>query len=566
MMRKIILITFMLATYFFVNSQTINKMARTPKEFGANETINSADSHKVNTMSFEKFETSNFPPTYWSTSVSSKWDTASFQNQYRRYARCRYIADYEFNDLLIFPKINYSKKTINDSVIISFMWRGSAFWSMTEDSCDLKFLISIDDGNNWDTIWTEETNPQWNSWSWNTTRLNISSNVAGQANVKFAFLYKGRNGAEFDIDEIKVFPTIYDIKLSNSNPLYTQYPVKQAANINLGAKVKNTGLREVTNLTLNTKISNTTIYENFQNYTVPSLACLDSQNIVTISNFQTIIRGEFNLIQSVSVFEQLGNFGDDYLYPKFSVTDTVYARDNGIALSSLGKKTDSVNVIGQIFNIVNADTLNSVSVFLNSPTKNDSFQVTIYNFTTQPDTIYYISSMIVADTSQSKWYNVSMNGLYLQTGLYYVAIIKNDTSNIPVGTSDNFAPNTVFVMKNSNWVKAEDINNSVSLMIRLNTRYDALYVSNGSSTDIEENNIESNILVYPNPAKDKFSLFCKSKIVELSIYDISGRLITKTNPNRNSIDVTTDDLFSGVYFIHIKTDKQNYNKKLIISK
>jgi len=84
--------------------------------------------------------------------------------------------------------------------------------------------------------------------------------------------------------------------------------------------------------------------------------------------------------------------------------------------------------------------------------------------------------------------------------------------------------------------------------------------------------ILNEIKIYPNPFNDSFNISLSSDLIgqelEVSIYDLKGRLIIKENPRLNNYVITIDDLksvSSGTYFIRIKDVKtqQLITKKLI---
>lgn len=78
------------------------------------------------------------------------------------------------------------------------------------------------------------------------------------------------------------------------------------------------------------------------------------------------------------------------------------------------------------------------------------------------------------------------------------------------------------------------------------------------------------IKIYPNPFNDSFNISLSSDLIgqelEVSIYDLKGRLIIKENPRLNNYVITVDNLksvSSGTYFIRIKDVK---TQKLITKK
>ena len=78
-------------------------------------------------------------------------------------------------------------------------------------------------------------------------------------------------------------------------------------------------------------------------------------------------------------------------------------------------------------------------------------------------------------------------------------------------------------------------------------------------TDVTES-LES-IKLYPNPANDKLYISEKNYAVNsMEIFDVNGKSIKSITKN-SSVDVS--NLPNGIYFIRIKTDKGEFNKKFI---
>ncbi|WP_027383330.1 T9SS type A sorting domain-containing protein [Epilithonimonas caeni] len=75
----------------------------------------------------------------------------------------------------------------------------------------------------------------------------------------------------------------------------------------------------------------------------------------------------------------------------------------------------------------------------------------------------------------------------------------------------------------------------------------------------EVNKISINI--YPNPTSDFINIITKEKINNIDIYDSTGRKVTAEYKLNNQIDVRK--LINGIYYIKIKTDKNNLTSKFI---
>ncbi len=80
---------------------------------------------------------------------------------------------------------------------------------------------------------------------------------------------------------------------------------------------------------------------------------------------------------------------------------------------------------------------------------------------------------------------------------------------------------------------------------------------------------ESNVKIYPSPAKIQFTLdfsAVKYKNLTLQIIDESGKnVLTKQQNNYvPKLDVSTENLIDGLYFVLVNTDRIQFSKKLIV--
>jgi len=572
-MKKVILfltLGTLLVQFQSINAQFVNEKAKNPEAYGYISNPYASDGIKAISLQFlEGFEKNIFPPLHWTGNHNPiKWDTASYvyRSPGKRYARCLYDVNNYLNELLILPEVNYSNRTAADSIIISFIWRGSKYWSVTpENNCDLRFLVSYNGGNSWDTLWTEETNPGWQSWVWNTTRLDVSGKVAGQPSVKFAFQYRGQNGAEFDIDQINVNPPFYDVRIENTPHYCSMYPVKQAKGIPIAAMIKNAGQGQLTGIKLLSEISLGSAYYFKDSVVLDSLPFGFSKDMSPVTvGFQTNKTGTFNLTYSVTANEQLGNYVDDFVYTSVKVTDSTYAYDNNNASAGIGAKIDSVNSAGQTFKMVNDDTLSSVSVFLKSPSPGEEYKIDVYTFTIKPDVLIGSSQLITVSSDTTVWYRVPMNRIPLPEGNYFFALSKKDTSNIPLGTCTDYFPGISWVKKDTLWKTVESIGKNISFLLRLDLLYDSEYIRNGSSTGISEIKTITETLIYPNPANNLVYINSPGKINDVKVFNTLGQMIYSGKYNNQQIQLDLSGYKTGIYFIRINSGGKISSAKLII--
>ncbi len=87
------------------------------------------------------------------------------------------------------------------------------------------------------------------------------------------------------------------------------------------------------------------------------------------------------------------------------------------------------------------------------------------------------------------------------------------------------------------------------------------------TTSVNETNYTSVFSVFPNPAKDEFTInFQKEISATVSLFDISGRNILKTNIIGDSKRIDTKEFESGIYFIQVESAGKTFSEKIIIVK
>jgi len=75
--------------------------------------------------------------------------------------------------------------------------------------------------------------------------------------------------------------------------------------------------------------------------------------------------------------------------------------------------------------------------------------------------------------------------------------------------------------------------------------------------------LQSQFVIYPNPAKDVLYLYNEStfEVTSVKVFDALGRLVLEQSNPSNQLDVS--NLSSGLLFIQIETDDGSLVKKLI---
>jgi len=71
---------------------------------------------------------------------------------------------------------------------------------------------------------------------------------------------------------------------------------------------------------------------------------------------------------------------------------------------------------------------------------------------------------------------------------------------------------------------------------------------------------EHQVLLYPNPVEDVFYVSSTEPVTQLSLYNVRGKQIAKTNQTQMRVS----DLASGVYMVKISTTTSHTVKRLLV--
>jgi hypothetical protein len=87
-----------------------------------------------------------------------------------------------------------------------------------------------------------------------------------------------------------------------------------------------------------------------------------------------------------------------------------------------------------------------------------------------------------------------------------------------------------------------------------------------STVGIEDNSIDGQIAVFPNPANDVINLNFRNKdlnVLSVEIFDVRGaQLSLIANPStQENLIISVDGLTNGIYLVKINTDKGTSVKK-----
>lgn len=114
--------------------------------------------------------------------------------------------------------------------------------------------------------------------------------------------------------------------------------------------------------------------------------------------------------------------------------------------------------------------------------------------------------------------------------------------------------------------------NKLYIEISTNKHGDELYVASPefllNSEEIESGltNNKSKILIYPNPTSAEINVVSndESKIQQIQLYDLTGKLMELGMYNSNEVKLNLSKYNAGIYLIKVKTEKNTETKKVIV--
>jgi plastocyanin len=86
-----------------------------------------------------------------------------------------------------------------------------------------------------------------------------------------------------------------------------------------------------------------------------------------------------------------------------------------------------------------------------------------------------------------------------------------------------------------------------------------------STVGISNNTANKNLLLFPNPIKDKFTVNLKGNETSIKIYDVLGKTIAEySNLNNGVMEIDAlQNVTSGTYFLIVNTEKEIFKYSII---
>ena len=434
--------------------------------------------------------------------------------------------------------------------------------------------ISNDGGTTWtDFVVTDGSEPTaQNSPNPDVYSINISSVAGGQANVKVQINYQGNWGWYWAIDDMKIIETDqYDLKLQTTSfgtdgvfgarLAYFQIPNAQVAPINFGGVLKNIGVQDLTDAGFTATINGT-----YSGNGGPINLAAATTDTVWCSN--TFTPASSNATYSVVVGATTAQTEPDVsnnALPNIniSVNDYVYARDNGQILGGIGNSGQGYEV-GHIFDMFQSATIYGIDAVINASSEPGA-EIFVKLYSIDPatgDFIFEDESAPYIVTPADLGQKISLplsNPVLLNANEAYLAMVGSygdggTTNDLVTASSGSATPQTTFYYDYTDQTWYYTTSN---VMVRMN--FDPSLANIDEVQDLS-------FSVYPNPTKDVINVLSTFSEGNLSIIDMTGKLLIEQNITSTLNSIDASEFMDGVYYLTMSNGDKTTTKKLVIQK
>ena len=473
------------------------------------------------------------------------------------------------------------------SVVLSFS-HNYRWWQDTRG-----VRVSPDNGSSWYQY--EITNNagypnDQNSGNPEITSIDISSVAGNASQVLVQFYYEDNDfwAWYWAVDDVKISRKDQNNIVNNSSWIfgensggaeYGRTPVTHLPqNWYVGSQVTNDGVNDQTNVALNAD------FGSFSVNTSISVVESDSTRVVETLEPIALTVGVYNGTFTVSSDSDAvagPNSADNVFQRNFEVTTDLYTLD-GIGnhpsgtetLGSIGSNTwsDAADglVCATMYPVLQNDVINNVRTYITSTSSAGAevilyildsidmaswnygaayFTSDIYTLTQNDISLGYFDIPVVYQNSDGSWSHLDvMPGnyyaaveLFSSGNTFDVRIVDDATVPQPAWQSSIYYPNDQ-VYSNGNAF-------AIQLML-------------GANTSVSETVLED-VSIYPNPSNGVINIKTSSDLLNVNVFDISGKIVHSTTLNGNlSIDLS--QLEKGSYIIELRNSTGIYKETITI--
>lgn len=158
------------------------------------------------TVLTEDFEKTSFPPEGWSLNSQSEKTWYQGTEYGSKMAMVDLSKTEQQNEWLITPSIDLKAQTTTAGMVFDLYT--NYYWSVQNHYHNLKVMASADNGAKWEQIWQLwdwNRKDEFGAWEKTQAKISIPEKFQNEQNVKFAFVYEGKDSTSLWMDNVQVY-------------------------------------------------------------------------------------------------------------------------------------------------------------------------------------------------------------------------------------------------------------------------------------------------------------------------------------------------------------------------
>jgi hypothetical protein len=345
---------------------------------------------------------------------------------------------------------------------------------------------------------------------------------------------------------------------------YTQIPLTHVALDSFEISVVNNSIITVDSIYLNVEVEHSSSVVFTDNIVLTNVASYATSTVYSQPYIPSNGVGVYNVkvVSSTNLSQPDVLPTNDTMTFVFEVTDSIYARDNGISTGSpYSVSSTSWGYAAASYQIETNDTLTGIWIQLETPIHNDTTYGIVASMSGgMPTSVIASTPVQLIDSMQNIYYMTFATGVPLTAGEYAFGCYEGTNTTINLAQSNNlFTPNVNFFYTSAGGWVASGIQTARFIH--------PVFGNVVLPTSIKELT-ESVISVYPNPTNDLVTILLANPQQNLSynIVDLTGKIVLNDFllSNKTTIDLTA--MPSGVYVLNVSSNGEMIGKQLIMKK
>lgn len=398
--------------------------------------------------------------------------------------------------------------------------------------------------------------------------IDISSIAANEDSVWVSFRWEGIWDYGWQIDDIAVKEILdNDITMKNEKfglgAEYYMTPLNQVQPFFFSVDVENIGMLNQTSIELNATVNDgTTDVYTGSSATLASLVPWAVDSLGLNSGFSISSTGNYTVTFNVNQAETDESNSNNTRVKNISVTDTIYALDNGDYQGQWYNQeavagNSNPYVIGAIYDIYTTDVVSSISAYIGNNT--DVGTVCVFKLF-EFDGLDWILVQQTDDITIGSGDLGTIVTAQLQAGTQV-----NSGNAYMAGVEHLGGPDYLWVGYSSNVNPGYTTSSDDGFAFNNQPRNPIIRMNFGSAVGINEMQMISTS-VYPNPATDKINIQLNDLTnVKAELIDITGKVVMTTILNNNS-EINVSEIARGIYSLRLMHEKNVQTVQVVLTK